>query len=107
MLKTNFKNFPKEKNFSTILRDFLGKGIFNVHVDTWRFQKKMASLHLNNHSLVTSLAVKIINSKIKNMLTRFYRKTTPSASCWTCKTCFRDSLLTTSTDSPSGWTLTV
>ncbi|KAG4982283.1 hypothetical protein JHK87_027032 [Glycine soja] len=51
MLKTNFKNFPKEKKFSTILRDFLGKGIFNVDVDTWRFQKKMASLHLNNHSL--------------------------------------------------------
>ncbi|KAG5126308.1 hypothetical protein JHK82_027143 [Glycine max] len=37
MLKTNFKNFPKEKNFSTILGDFLGKGIFNVDVDTWRF----------------------------------------------------------------------
>ncbi|KAH1227878.1 Cytochrome P450 94C1 [Glycine max] len=68
MLKTNFKNFPKEKNFSTILRDFLGKGIFNVHVDTWRFQKKMASLHLNNHSLVTSLAVKIINKHAHPLL---------------------------------------
>lgn len=34
----------------------------------------MASLHLNNHSLVTSLAVEIVNSKIKNMLTPLLQK---------------------------------
>ncbi|GAY69579.1 hypothetical protein CUMW_288570, partial [Citrus unshiu] len=46
MLKTRFDNFPKGKPFSTILGDFLGRGIFNVDGDSWRFQKEMSSLEL-------------------------------------------------------------
>lgn len=46
MLKTRFDNFPKGKPFSAILGDFLGRGIFNVDGDAWRFQRKMAGLEL-------------------------------------------------------------
>lgn len=51
MLKTRFDNFPKGKPFSAILGDFLGRGIFNVDGDLWRFQRKMASLELAHVSL--------------------------------------------------------
>ncbi|GMI96656.1 cytochrome P450, family 94, subfamily C, polypeptide 1 [Hibiscus trionum] len=67
MLKTRFHNFPKGKPFSTILGDFLGRGIFNVDGDSWRFQKKMASLELGKLS-IKSFAFEIINSEIKNRL---------------------------------------
>lgn len=51
MLKTRFDNFPKGKPFSAILGDFLGRGIFNVDGDSWRFQRKMASLELGRVSI--------------------------------------------------------
>ncbi|KVI05093.1 cytochrome P450 [Cynara cardunculus var. scolymus] len=50
ILKTNFHNYPKGKQFSMILGDLLGNGIFNVDGDAWMFQKKMASLELGSVS---------------------------------------------------------
>ncbi|KAI3517152.1 hypothetical protein L1887_16360 [Cichorium endivia] len=50
ILKTKFHNYPKGKQFSVILGDLLGKGIFNVDGDSWLFQRKMASLELRNVS---------------------------------------------------------
>ncbi|XP_015086841.2 cytochrome P450 94C1-like [Solanum pennellii] len=67
MLKTRFDNFPKGKNFSTILGDFLGKGIFNVDGDLWRFQRKMASLELRRNS-IKSFAFDVMNNEIQNRL---------------------------------------
>ncbi|XWS59515.1 hypothetical protein CRYUN_Cryun08bG0128500 [Craigia yunnanensis] len=67
MLKTRFENFPKGKPFSMILGDFLGRGIFNVDGDSWRFQKKMASLELGKLSL-KSYAFGIINCEITDRL---------------------------------------
>ncbi|KAF7818768.1 cytochrome P450 94C1-like [Senna tora] len=67
MLKTKFDNFPKGKPFSTILGDFLGRGIFNVDGQSWRFQKKLASLELNKHS-VKSFAFDIVNLEIQHRL---------------------------------------
>ncbi|XP_059428224.1 cytochrome P450 94C1-like [Corylus avellana] len=67
MLKTRFENFPKGKSFSVILGDFLGRGIFNVDGDLWRFQKKMASLELNRYSM-RSYALEIVNDEIKTRL---------------------------------------
>ncbi|KAK2978875.1 hypothetical protein RJ640_030924 [Escallonia rubra] len=51
MLKTRFDNFPKGKPFSTILGDLLGRGIFNVDGELWKFQRKMASLELGRISM--------------------------------------------------------
>ncbi|KAK4730743.1 hypothetical protein R3W88_023731 [Solanum pinnatisectum] len=67
MLKTRFDNFPKGKNFSTILGDFLGRGIFNVDGDLWRFQRKMASLELRRNS-IRSFAFEVMNTEIQNRL---------------------------------------
>ncbi|KAE9585398.1 hypothetical protein Lal_00018257 [Lupinus albus] len=67
MLKTRFENYPKGKNFSMILGDFLGRGIFNVDGELWSFQKKMASLELNKSS-IRSFAFDIINYEIKHRL---------------------------------------
>ncbi|OWM82515.1 cytochrome P450 94C1-like [Punica granatum] len=67
MLKTRFENFPKGKPFSTILGDFLGRGIFNVDGDLWRFQRKMASLELDRFS-VRSYAFEIVNFEIEERL---------------------------------------
>ncbi|XVE96466.1 hypothetical protein REPUB_Repub02eG0224400 [Reevesia pubescens] len=50
-----------------ILGDFLGRGIFNVDGDSWRFQKKMASMELGKLS-IRSFAFEIINCEIKDRL---------------------------------------
>ncbi|KAJ3703565.1 hypothetical protein LUZ61_007270 [Rhynchospora tenuis] len=70
MLKTRFENYPKGKQFSSILGDFLGHGIFNSDGDIWRFQRKMASLELGSVS-VRSYAFKIVSTEINDRLIPF------------------------------------
>ncbi|XP_027349253.1 cytochrome P450 94C1-like [Abrus precatorius] len=67
MLKTRFENFPKGKAFSTILGDFLGRGIFNVDGELWSFQKKMASLELSKNS-IRSFAFEVVMFEIQHRL---------------------------------------
>ncbi|KAJ7971525.1 putative Cytochrome P450 [Quillaja saponaria] len=70
ILKTRFENYPKGKPFSLILGDFLGRGIFNVDGDLWRFQNTMASLELNKYS-IRSYAFEIVNYEIQHRLVTF------------------------------------
>lgn len=67
MLKTKFDNFPKGKQFSTILGDLLGRGIFVVDGEMWKFQRKMASLELGSVS-IRSYAFEIVRDEIRNRL---------------------------------------
>lgn len=67
MLKTRFDNFPKGKPFSAILGDFLGRGIFNVDGDLWRFQRKMASLELGRIS-TRAYSFEVVNQEIDRRL---------------------------------------
>ncbi|KAL1082137.1 hypothetical protein V6Z11_D09G115200 [Gossypium hirsutum] len=67
MLKTRFENYPKGKPFSTLLGDLLGRGIFNVDGDSWKFQRKMASLELGGVSVRTH-AFDIVGSEIQSRL---------------------------------------
>ncbi|EEF33302.1 cytochrome P450 94C1 [Ricinus communis] len=67
ILKTNFENYPKGKPFSALLGDLLGRGIFNVDGDSWRFQRKMASLELGSVS-IRMYAFELIMSEIKSRL---------------------------------------
>ncbi|KAL7173907.1 hypothetical protein ACSBR2_033212 [Camellia fascicularis] len=67
ILKTRFENYPKGKSFSAILGDLLGKGIFNVDGDSWKFQRKMASLELGSVS-IRSYAFEIVSSEIQTRL---------------------------------------
>ncbi|KAK9072659.1 hypothetical protein SSX86_009094 [Deinandra increscens subsp. villosa] len=67
MIKTNFDNFPKGKAFSDILGDLLGRGIFNVDGNHWRFQRKLASLELGSLA-IRSHALKIVSDEIESRL---------------------------------------
>ncbi|KAI5664789.1 hypothetical protein M9H77_24112 [Catharanthus roseus] len=67
ILKTKFENYPKGKPFSTILGDFLGRGIFNVDGDLWRFQRKLASLELGRFS-IRSYAFEVVHHEIEHRL---------------------------------------
>ncbi|CAL5212255.1 unnamed protein product [Lathyrus oleraceus] len=67
ILKTNFNNYPKGKQFSTILGDLLGRGIFNVDGDSWKFQRKMASLELGSVA-IRSYAMELVTEEIKTRL---------------------------------------
>ncbi|ESQ51204.1 hypothetical protein EUTSA_v10016556mg [Eutrema salsugineum] len=67
ILKTRFHNYPKGKQFSVILGDLLGRGIFNSDGDTWRFQRKLASLELGSVS-VRVFAHAIVRTEIETRL---------------------------------------
>ncbi|KGN59117.1 cytochrome P450 94C1 [Cucumis sativus] len=67
ILKTKFENYPKGKIFSSILGDFLGRGIFNVDGDLWRFQKKMAIIELGQQS-IRSYCFEIVSQEIHSRL---------------------------------------
>ncbi|PIN04067.1 Cytochrome P450 CYP4/CYP19/CYP26 subfamily [Handroanthus impetiginosus] len=51
ILKSNFENYPKGPRFRTLLRDFLGTGIFNTDGELWKIQRKTASYEFNTKSL--------------------------------------------------------
>ncbi|CAK7329342.1 unnamed protein product [Dovyalis caffra] len=67
MLKTKFENYPKGKPFSALLGDLLGRGIFNVDGDSWKFQRKMASLELGSVS-IRVYAFDLIMTEIRTRL---------------------------------------
>ncbi|KAL9420808.1 hypothetical protein AB3S75_038391 [Citrus x aurantiifolia] len=58
MVKTNFSNFPKGKNYRERFQDLLGDGIFNADSETWKEQRQMAKSQMHSsrfmeHSLQT------------------------------------------------------
>ncbi|KAK2643604.1 hypothetical protein Ddye_025367 [Dipteronia dyeriana] len=67
ILKTRFDNYPKGKPFSVLLGDLLGRGIFNVDGDSWKFQRKMASFELGSVS-IRSYAFEIVSTEIRSRL---------------------------------------
>ncbi|CAL1403971.1 unnamed protein product [Linum trigynum] len=67
ILKSNFPNYPKGKQFSALLGDLLGRGIFNADGHRWLFQRKMASLELGSVS-VRVFASDVFNSEIESRL---------------------------------------
>ncbi|KAG7593890.1 Cytochrome P450 [Arabidopsis thaliana x Arabidopsis arenosa] len=51
MLKTKFESFPKGEQFTSVLEDFLGHGIFNSDGEMWWKQRKTASYEFSTKSL--------------------------------------------------------
>nr|ATG29977.1 CYP86J5 [Taxus chinensis] len=47
-LKIHFSNYPKGKDFHRVFEDLLGDGIFNADAESWRLQRKIASLQFNS-----------------------------------------------------------
>ncbi|CAH1430823.1 unnamed protein product [Lactuca virosa] len=75
ILKTKFHNYPKGKQFSMILSDLLGNGIFNVDGDSWLFQRKMASLELGNVSNAFADVCYHVQSRLLPLLSSAARET--------------------------------
>ncbi|KAG6554081.1 hypothetical protein Mapa_003996 [Marchantia paleacea] len=51
ILKTNFDNYPKGETTHKILFPFLGDGIFNADHESWKSQRKLASVEFSTKSL--------------------------------------------------------
>ncbi|KAK7396059.1 hypothetical protein VNO78_16791 [Psophocarpus tetragonolobus] len=51
ILKTRFDNYPKGEDFISLLKDFLGNGIFNADGELWKVQRKIASYEFSTRSL--------------------------------------------------------
>ncbi|KAK1399136.1 Fatty acid omega-hydroxylase [Heracleum sosnowskyi] len=51
ILKTNFHVYQKGTSITALAHDFLGRGIFNVDGDAWKFQRQIASHEFNTKSL--------------------------------------------------------
>ncbi|KAK4255219.1 hypothetical protein QN277_008244 [Acacia crassicarpa] len=73
ILKTRFDNYPKGKQFSTLLGDLLGRGIFNVDGEAWRFQRKMASLELGSVA-IRSYALEVVTKEIRSRLFNIFNQ---------------------------------
>ncbi|KAG9454851.1 hypothetical protein H6P81_007755 [Aristolochia fimbriata] len=51
VLKSNFDNYNKGYRSISLLKDFLGRGIFNSDGELWKVQRKTASFEFNTKSL--------------------------------------------------------
>lgn len=71
ILKSNFNNYPKGKQFTEILGDFLGVGIFNVDGESWNAQRKFASHEFSAKLLresVFSALDDVVRTRLEPML---------------------------------------
>ena len=66
IMSSHFSNFPKGSEFSKIF-DFLGDGIFNSDAESWRKQRKLGQLMINNVRLYRFLG-KITQNKVEKGL---------------------------------------
>uniref|UniRef100_A0A5K1FZ90 Uncharacterized protein n=2 Tax=Nymphaea colorata TaxID=210225 RepID=A0A5K1FZ90_9MAGN len=48
ILKSNFENFPKGKEFSKVFSKLMGSGIFNSDAESWKVQRKIANVHIHS-----------------------------------------------------------
>lgn len=71
MLKTKFSSFPKGAYFRNTVRDLLGDGIFNADDETWRRQRKAASLEFHSaefRNLTAQSLVELVHSRLLPVL---------------------------------------
>ncbi|CAA6655749.1 unnamed protein product [Spirodela intermedia] len=71
MLKTKFSSFPKGEYFRNTVRDLLGDGIFNADDETWRRQRKAASLEFHSaefRNLTAQSLVELVHSRLLPVL---------------------------------------
>lgn len=71
LLKTRFGSFPKGPYFRDTVRDLLGDGIFGADDDTWRRQRKAASLEFHSaefRALTASSLVELVHHRLLPVL---------------------------------------
>ncbi|XXG86736.1 hypothetical protein AAC387_Pa11g1570 [Persea americana] len=71
LLKIKFSNFPKGEYFRDTVQDLLGDGIFSADDETWRRQRKIASIEFHSaefrHMTAESL-VQLVHSRLLPVL---------------------------------------
>uniref|UniRef100_A0A0D9VRE0 Cytochrome P450 n=1 Tax=Leersia perrieri TaxID=77586 RepID=A0A0D9VRE0_9ORYZ len=77
-LRTGFDNYPKGERFSSMLHDFLGRGIFNADGEAWRAQRKAASYEFNTRSLRAFVA-RCVHGELHGRLLPLLRRAAPDA----------------------------
>uniref|UniRef100_A0A1D1ZAF7 Cytochrome P450 86B1 n=1 Tax=Anthurium amnicola TaxID=1678845 RepID=A0A1D1ZAF7_9ARAE len=78
ILKTKFSSFPKGEYFRSTLGDFLGDGIFNADDETWRRQRKAASLEFHSaefRAMTAQSLVELVHSRLLPVLLETSRRT--------------------------------
>ncbi|XP_058097892.1 cytochrome P450 86B1-like [Magnolia sinica] len=71
LLKTKFTSFPKGEYFRNTVRDLLGDGIFNADDETWRRQRKTASIEFHSaefRKLTAESLVELVHSRLLPVL---------------------------------------
>ncbi|KAK9115548.1 hypothetical protein Sjap_014495 [Stephania japonica] len=71
LLKTKFSNFPKGAYFHDTVRDLLGDGIFSVDDETWRRQRKTASIEFHStmfRNMTTESLIELVHSRLLPVL---------------------------------------
>jgi len=73
VLRANFANYPKGEHATSMLRDFLGRGLFNSDGDQWLWQRKNASLQFATRSL-RRFVVDVVQAEVANRLLPLLRR---------------------------------
>ncbi|KAK6931730.1 Cytochrome P450 [Dillenia turbinata] len=71
LLKTKFSNYPKGVYFRDTVQDLLGSGIFNADDDTWKQQRKTASIEFHSaefRQLTTESLLELVHSRLLPVL---------------------------------------
>ncbi|KAK6931734.1 Cytochrome P450 [Dillenia turbinata] len=71
LLKTKFPNYPKGVYFRDTVQDLLGSGIFNADDDTWKQQRKTASIEFHSaefRQLTTESLLELVHSRLLPVL---------------------------------------
>ncbi|CAN6478202.1 unnamed protein product [Victoria cruziana] len=113
ILKSNFQNFPKGKQFSDAFLELMGSGIFNSDAEPWLVQRKIANAHVHS-KLFRQFTARTTREIVETQLIPILSRTAESASRIdlqdvflrftfdaTCKAVFGESLRCLSLDFPS------
>ncbi|XP_066354700.1 cytochrome P450 CYP94D108-like [Miscanthus floridulus] len=77
VLRTSFDNYPKGPRFSSLLHDFLGRGIFTADGEAWRAQRKVASHEFTTRSLRAFVA-RCVHAELHGRLLPLLRRAAAS-----------------------------
>ncbi|KAK9747669.1 hypothetical protein RND81_02G007400 [Saponaria officinalis] len=67
ILKTEFHVYQKGPYHRSVLRDFLGDGIFNVEGESWKFQRRVCSYEFSAHAL-KEFVEKVVDFEVSSRL---------------------------------------
>nr|CAB3490851.1 unnamed protein product [Digitaria exilis] len=78
ILRANFANYPKGEHAISMLRDFLGGGLFNSDGEQWLWQRKNASLEFTKRSL-RKFVVDVVQAEVAGRLLPLLRRNAAAA----------------------------